>query len=84
MSFSLVTTEEKLRNLNTAKADFQVEIYKNITKLGLDPDTYNMATWNFDPESSSIEEDSEYRLKCSITTALERIVHIDAKIAELS
>jgi hypothetical protein len=43
-----------------------------------------MATWDFDPASSSIEEDSEYRLKCSITTALERIVHIDAKIAELS
>ena len=84
MSFSLVTTEEKLKSLNAAKADFQVEIYKNITKLGLDPDTYNMATWNFNPESSSIEEDPEYRLKCSITTALERLVHVNAKIAELS
>ena len=84
MSISLVTTEEKLKSLNAAKADFQVEIYKNITKLGLDPDTYNMATWNFNPESSSIEEDPEYRLKCSITTALERLVHVNAKIAELS
>jgi hypothetical protein len=84
MSFSLVTTEEKLKNLNAAKADFQVEIYKNLTKLGFNPDTYNVAAWNFDPASSSEVADSEYRLKCSITTALERIVHIDAKIAELS
>ena len=43
-----------------------------------------MSTWNFDPASSSTDDDSNYGIKCSITTALERIATIDAKIAELS
>jgi hypothetical protein len=73
-----------VRSLNSAKADFQSEIYRNIAKLGFDPDTYNMSTWNFDPASSSTDDDSGYGMKCSITTALERIATIDAKIAELS
>jgi hypothetical protein len=84
MSFSLITQAEKVRSLNSAKADFQSEIYRNIAKLGFDPDTYNMSTWNFDPASSSTDDDSGYGMKCSITTALERIATIDAKIAELS
>jgi|694.fasta_scaffold01051_27 hypothetical protein len=84
MSFSLVTQAEKLRSLNSAKADFQAEIYKNIAKLGFDPDTYDMSTWNFDPVASSIDDDPGYGMKSSITSGLARIASIDAKIAELS
>ena len=84
MSFSLVTLEQKIRILNSAKAEFQGEIYKCIAKLGHNPETYNISTWNFDAASVAPEDDAEYNIKSSITNALARITHIDARIAELS
>ena len=84
MSFSLVTQAEKLRILNAAKAEFQAEIWKHIAKLGHNPDTYDMSTWNFDPASTTGEEDAEYMLKRNVTIAVSRLAIIDEKIAELS
>jgi hypothetical protein len=84
MSFSLVTQAEKMRILNAAKAEFQAEIYKNITKLGHNPDTYDISTWSFDPDASSGEDDPEFQLKRSVTIAVGRLALIDGKIAELS
>jgi hypothetical protein len=83
MSFPLVTAADKLRTLNHAKAEFQTEIYKNITKLGHDADTYDITTWDFDPEATNDEVDPDFHIKRAITIALERIVLIDSKIADL-
>jgi len=84
MSFSLVTQEEKLRTLKAAKAEFQAETYKNIAKLGHNPDTYDLSTWNFDPTATSPEDDADYMIKRSITNAIGRLALITEKIAELS
>ena len=84
MSFSSVTQAEKLRILSAAQAEFQAEIYKNIAKLGHNPDTYDISTWSFDPATSSGEDDPEFMLKRSVTIAVGRLALIDGKIAELS
>jgi hypothetical protein len=84
MSFPLVTTAEKLRVLNHAKAEFQTEIYKNISKLGLDAESYDVSTWDFDPEATPDEVDPDFHIKRAVTVSLERIVLIDSKIANLS
>jgi hypothetical protein len=84
MSFSLVTLEEKLRALNTAKAEFQAEIWKNLAKLGHNPDTFDMSTWSFDASAVQPEDDAEYHIKKSVSIAVSRLASIDTKIAELS
>lgn len=84
MSFSLVTTEEKLRALNAAKAEFQAETWKNLAKLGHNPDTYDMATWSFDADAVEPESDSEYHIKKTVSLAVSRLAHIEQKIADLS
>jgi hypothetical protein len=84
MSFSLVPTADKIRTLNTAKLEILTEIYKNIAKLGHNPDTYELSSWSFDPSASTPEEDEDYMLKVSIASAIGRLAFISAKLAELS
>jgi len=84
MSFSLVTLEEKLRALNTAKAEFQAETWKNLAKLGHNPDTFDMSTWSFDASAVEPESDEEYFIKKSVSLAVSRLAHVEQKIADLS
>ena len=84
MSFSLVTQAEKLRILNAAKAEFQAETWKNVAKLGHNPDTYDMSTWSFDASAVEPEDDAEYHIKKSVSIAVSRLAHLEQKIAELS
>jgi len=42
MSFLSVSKEEKLIALNAAKKDLLIHLYKRLTLLGHDPETYNL------------------------------------------
>lgn len=80
MSFSLVTQSEKLRILNSAKAEFEAELWKSLAKLGHNPDTYNISIWTY----TTNPDDPENGVKCNISLVISRLATIEQKIAELS
>jgi hypothetical protein len=83
MPFLSVSKEEKLVALNAAKKDLLIHLYKRLTLLGHDPETYNLNDFSFDP-SSSEEEDGEFRAKQDIQNTLDKLETVNSKISELS
>lgn len=84
MVFSSITTMEKIKALELAKKELEVEVYRLLGKLGYDPDSYALSGWNFDPESTNPDDERDYHIKKIITDNKERISILSAKIAKLS
>jgi hypothetical protein len=84
MAFSSMSSAEKIKVLQLAKKEVEAELYKNLGKLGYDPDTYALSSWNFDSESTTPEEEPDYHTKKAITAAKARTTALAAKIAQLS
>ena len=76
MDFGL-TLEQKLATLNSAKTGIQGELYSNLLRMGLDPDTFN-------PEDALPTEDSFIGEKARVRTLLDSLALIESKITELS
>lgn len=84
MAFSSINAAEKIKVLELAKKELEAELYKNLGKLGHDPDTYALSSWNFNPSSTTPEDEPDYHTKKAITDNKARITALTAKIAELS
>lgn len=84
MAFSSMSLAEKVKALELAKKEVEEELYKNLGKLGYDPDTYPLSGWNFDSESITPEEDGDYHTKKAITAGKARSEILATKIAQLS
>ena len=82
--FSGIPEEEKVKILEKAKSEIEAELYKNLARLGHDPDTYNTSNWNFNPSSTTPEVEPDYHTKAAITSAKSRITALNAKLAQLS
>ncbi len=82
MPFLSVSKEEKLVALNAAKKDLLIHLYKRLTLLGHDPETYNLNDFSFDPTSSE-EVDGEFRAKQDIQNTLDKLETVNSKISQL-
>jgi hypothetical protein len=83
MSFLSVSKEEKLVALNAAKKDLLIHLYRKITLLGHDPDTYDINDFSFDPTSSG-EVDEKFIEKRDVQNTLDKLEAVNSKISELS
>lgn len=83
-NFSIIEKKEKIKILQLVKKEIEEELYKHLAKLGHDPDTYSLSSWNFDSSSTQPDEDSEYHTKNAVTVAKTRLDTVNAKIVELS
>ncbi len=84
MAFSSVSNEDKLIALNAAKLVFERDIYKNLVKLGINAETYNLSSFEFDESTSTEETDPDYRYKKHVDSLITRLNAVNAKIADLS
>ncbi len=82
MWFASVPKKEKLLALNAAKQDILIHLYRKITLLGHDPDTYNISDFSFDPTSSG-EVDEKFIEKRDVQIALDKLEIVNSKISEL-
>ncbi|MEY4333123.1 MAG: hypothetical protein RLZZ196_1861 [Bacteroidota bacterium] len=85
MAYLSVSREEKEIALNAAKVEFERDLYKTVIRLGLDPDTFDLTTFQFDEESMSEEEiaSPDFKIKQHIDMIISRLNIINSKIAEL-
>ena len=83
-NFSVLEKEEKIKILQFVEKEIYTELYKNLSKLGYDPEVYPLNTWNFDEDSVEPGEDPEYHTKKAVTIAKSRLETIAARIVELS
>jgi hypothetical protein len=83
MAFTSVNNTDKSLALNAAKAEFERDLYKNLTRLGYDPDTYDINSFSFDPDASSEETDPDYNVKKYVALLISRVQMVYAKIADL-
>jgi hypothetical protein len=84
MAFSSVSNEDKLIALNAAKLEFERDLYKNLIKLGINAETYNLDNFEFDESSSTEETDPDYNYKKHVHSLITRLNAVNAKILELS
>lgn len=84
ITFPALDSAEKVKVLTSALKELSSEIYKNLSKLGHDPDTYSWSSWNFDPLSTNLEDDPDYHTKKALTIDISRASLMSAKITELS
>jgi hypothetical protein len=84
MAFSSVSNEDKLIALNAAKLEFERDLYKNLIKLGINAETYNLDSFEFDESSSTEETDPDYNYKKHVHSLITRLNTVNAKIVELS
>jgi hypothetical protein len=83
-NFSVIEKKEKIKILQLVKKEIEEELYKHLSKLGHDPDTYALNTWSFNASSTQPDEDPEYHTKNAVTVAKARLDTVNAKIVELS
>ncbi|CAB4143254.1 hypothetical protein UFOVP784_99 [uncultured Caudovirales phage] len=84
MAFASVSNEDKLIALNAAKLEFERDIYKNLAKLGIDADNYDLNSFEFDESVSTEETDPDYNYKKHVHGLITRLNTVKAKIVELS
>jgi hypothetical protein len=82
MAFTSVSKTDKLLALNAAKADFERELYKNLARLGYDPDTYDTSSFTFD-SSASEEVDPDIKLKKQVANSIARLNLVNQKISDI-
>jgi hypothetical protein len=85
MGYLSVSREEKLMALNAAKVEFERDLYKTIVRLGSDPDTFDLATFQFDEDAMTEEEieSPDFKINQHIDMLISRLSAVNAKIAEL-
>ena len=85
MAYLSVPKEAKQAALNTAKAEFERDLYKAIARLGLDPDTFDLDSFEFNEEAMTKEEieNPDFVIKKQISIIISRIGIINNKIAAL-
>jgi hypothetical protein len=83
-NFSIIEKKEKIKILQLVKKEIEEELYKYLSKLGHDPDTYALNSWSFDASSTQPDEDPEYHTKNAVTVVKARLEAVNAKIAQLS
>lgn len=83
MSFSSIPNSEKLNALNVALIDLKSDLYKSIARLGVDPDSYNLAEFSFDVNSAE-DSDEHFHVKRHMHALMQRINIIESKIQQLS
>lgn len=72
-----LTGEQKLMALNSVKSGIQTDIYTQLIRMGLDPDTY-------DPSSETEQIDAFVGERTRVNTLIASLDLIESKIAELS
>ena len=72
-----LTDAQKLMALNSVKSGIQTDIYTQLIRMGLDPDTY-------DPLSASDPIDSFVGERTRVNTLISALDLIESKTAELS
>jgi hypothetical protein len=85
MGYLSVSRDEKQIALNAAKVEFERDLYKTIIRLGLDPDTFDLTTFEFDEDVMTEEEiaSPDFKIKQHIDMVISRLGIINNKIAEL-
>lgn len=83
MALININKSDKLIALNAAKAEFERDLYRNLTRLGLNADVYDVASFSFDPDASSEETDPEYNIKKFIASTIEKLALTNEKISNL-
>lgn len=72
-----LTNEQKLMALNSVKNSIQTDIYTQLIRMGLDPDTY-------EPSADSDVIDSFIGERTRVNTLISSLDLIESKITELS
>jgi hypothetical protein len=72
-----LTNQQKLMALNSVKSGIQTDIYTQLIRMGLDPDTY-------DPASASDPIDAFVGERTRVNTLISSLDLIESKIDELS
>jgi hypothetical protein len=72
-----LTNEQKLMALNSVKSGIQTDIYTQLIRMGLDPDTY-------DPSLASDPIDAFVGERVRVNTLISSLNLIESKITELS
>jgi hypothetical protein len=72
-----LTDEQKLMALNSVKSGIQTDIYTQLIRMGLDPDTY-------DPSSETDPIDAFVGERTRVNTLISSLELIESKITELS
>lgn len=83
MAFLSVTKEDKSIALNAAKIEFERDLYKNLSRLGYDPDTYDVNSFSFDPDASSEEDNPDYNTQKLVQLLITRLKSVNEKISNL-
>lgn len=83
MAFTNISKSDKLIALNAAKVEFERDLYKNLIRLGVDADSYDISSFSFDPEASSEDTDPEYNIKKLIAGTIEKLAVTNEKISNL-
>lgn len=83
MSFSSVPNSEKLNALSAALVDLRTQLYNVVARLGVDPDSYDLSAFVFDPNSNE-DSDEQFLIKRQMHAVLQRIQIIESKINQLS
>ena len=72
-----LTSEQKIMTLNAVKSNIQTDIYTQLIRIGLDPDTY-------EPTADSDVIDSFVGERTRINALIASLTLIESKLAELS
>lgn len=78
-----IQRQDKINALETAKIEFEADLYKTLAKLGLDPDTYNVDNFDFDENVPPDKQEIDYLLQKHANMLIERLAKIRTKLAEV-
>jgi hypothetical protein len=81
MTFASISKDDKSSLLSAAKVDFEKDLYKSLVQLGVDPDSYDLSTFEFDENGYLVDDD--YQIKKHISALISRINKVNIKIAAL-
>jgi hypothetical protein len=84
MAFISVSNDDKLVALGAAKLEFERDIYKNLVKMDINAETYDLDSFEFDEATCTLETDPDYGYKKHVHSLIIRLNAVKAKIAELS
>jgi hypothetical protein len=83
MSFSSLSNSEKLLAAQIALKNIETNVYRLVSEIGLDPDTFNMNTYSYD-ESEENEDLFDSQKKKNLVAELAKVATLKQKIEQLS
>jgi len=83
MSFSSLSKSEKLLAAQIALKNIETNVYRLVSEIGLDPDTFNMNTYSYD-ESEENEDLFDSQKKKNLVAELAKVATLKQKIEQLS